>query len=309
MDPFILSAYKSAPQDGLAKAFSVLPTPTLLKLASGCMSCCDERDWLERFKGTPLYDQALALLQEEVQQEASDIQSRYMSQQMCSTSDQIRLKKRLLELELARQETVQPTISPAEQPQVPTAETLAPGAGTQPSLTPPEGVPLKKASSAPVALIRNLLEKRALSAGGDLGTAVWNYVKKNPGLVAGAGLGAVGGGIEGARHDGVTGALLGATGGGVLGGTVGLGAQGAIRSGLKAHEIMAAAKAKGLEPPGGLMGVLGRQASSRAANFARETGQGLQGIAGRLRSARNEMGQVVPVPPVTATPTPSVTTP
>lgn len=267
MDAFIRYAYKTPVRNPLQKEAEAL-----------CASP-EGGVWLGQFKGTPLYDSALELLQEELQQEAREIQSRFMSQQLYSTADQIRLRKRLLELEKARQTTVQPTLSPSEQTQVPTGETLAPGAGTQPTILPPEGAPMKKASVEPPA---HALEKNALA-----GADVLQFLKKNPGLVAGAGLGALGGGLAGAQQGGVPGAAVGALGGGAAGGALGLGAQGAIRSGLKANEIMKMHAQKGTAPVGGLGGVLARQATSRMGNLAQEAG--LQDLAGKFRAAQQKL--------------------
>jgi hypothetical protein len=91
------------------------------------------------------------------------------------------------------------------------------------------------------------------------------------------------GGVQGAQQTvdpmtgqpvggGLTGALKGAIGGGTAGGVTGLGAQGAIRSGLKAREIMQHAAAAGRPVKGGYLGAFGRQAGLRAGNFAHDVG-------------------------------------
>ena len=91
-----------------------LPLPELqhivrtgeIKLA--CAEPNGEGRWLESFKGTPFFEQAIALEQESIQAAMAEQQSRTVesqkSQQMYSQMDQIRLKKRLLELQKARNE-------------------------------------------------------------------------------------------------------------------------------------------------------------------------------------------------------------
>lgn len=100
---------------GLLKS---IPTLELRKLADGTpvaelykhlekTAHDDPGCFLDRFKGTPLFDQALALEQEELQAEMLDQQKREEQRTDMSAwdlKDKIRLKKRMLELELAKQE-------------------------------------------------------------------------------------------------------------------------------------------------------------------------------------------------------------
>jgi hypothetical protein len=158
-DPFVKQAYKAGHAvDPLVNALSLLPKGTLTKLAFGHMSCGgDSADWLERFQGTPLYDQALELLQEELHQETEDLQNREQQHAFHSAGDQLRLKKKLLELELARQDmsgAMPPTANPGPMPpDVPTAAFPgAMGAATQNSIQPPEGAPPKTAAVDPEVL-------------------------------------------------------------------------------------------------------------------------------------------------------------
>jgi hypothetical protein len=65
-------------------------------------------NWLDHFKGTPFFEQAIALEQEELQaqmasQQANSVEQQN-SQQRWGGMEQIRLKKRLLELQKARNE-------------------------------------------------------------------------------------------------------------------------------------------------------------------------------------------------------------
>lgn len=126
LDPFTQKAYEvlADRSNPLVDALSWLPKEELAKIASGCFN--DEQSWLERFEGTPLHEQALGLLQEEVQNEAMEMQQRQAAQQFYSVGDQLRMRKKMLDLELARLH----------------AEATAPGdAPTGPAVMPPEAAP------------------------------------------------------------------------------------------------------------------------------------------------------------------------
>ena len=99
------------------------------------------KTFLDQFKGTPLLDQALALEQEELQAEMTDMQKRQERRQqnvaddsLYDVKDRIRVQKRLLELELAKSEMGEAT---GAQPPAAGA-TPAQGAGA-PGEVPPEG--------------------------------------------------------------------------------------------------------------------------------------------------------------------------
>lgn len=285
-DAFTRQAYRAgvSREDPMVENFSSLPRDTLQKLAFGALECGEgNKTWLERFQGTELFEQALALMQEELHQEAAELQHRQESQQFYSAGDQLRLKKKLLELELARLQmgSSQPKPGELSEQDVPTAGPPGPqGMATQSSLTPEPGAPPKTASVedvAPVALLR-MLQKQA-----GIGPAVLNFASKHPGLIGGAVLGAGLGGVRGAQESidpmtgqpvggGVTGALTGALGGGVAGGVGGLAAQGLVRSGLGAHKAVQEAAAKGMTAPGGYLGQMGSQVLGRAGLFARDVG-------------------------------------
>jgi hypothetical protein len=98
-----------------------IPTLELKKLAAGtpvaelyekqafgdCAPSTDDapKTFLDKFKDTPLFDEALALEQENLEAEAANIQARMQRRgedQLYQVQDQIRLKKRLLELKLAK---------------------------------------------------------------------------------------------------------------------------------------------------------------------------------------------------------------
>jgi hypothetical protein len=151
-DAFTQQLY-TRPKDELAETLSILPNGTLKKLAFGEVELGEgPRSWLDRFRGTELFDQALELAQEELEQEAREMQTRQQQSQFFSVSDQIRLKKKMLELELARlqeggADTPPAPSGPVEQP-VPSAAPTGPqGAGAQASITPEPGAPPKTASA------------------------------------------------------------------------------------------------------------------------------------------------------------------
>jgi hypothetical protein len=119
-------------------------TPGVKTASSGELTklCGGDNDltFLEAFKGTPLFDQAIALEQEEIQAAMLDQQKkqerRAMNQgddQLWDARDKIRLRKRLLELELAKQQNGgSPAVAPG-----PGAEAQGSGA---PGPVPAEGV-------------------------------------------------------------------------------------------------------------------------------------------------------------------------
>lgn len=102
LDPFTQKAYETLTDrsGALVDALSWLPREQLVKVASGCFN--DEQSWLERFEGTPLHEQAIELLQEELQNEAMETQQRQSMQQFYSVGDQLRMRRKMLDLDLAR---------------------------------------------------------------------------------------------------------------------------------------------------------------------------------------------------------------
>lgn len=130
LESFLKVAYevetRKSAEFALVGLLKNIPTMELQKLAAGTpaaelyaglekkafldspkASSCDEpQTFLDRFKDTPLFEQALALEQESLQAEAADIAKRVEENSQprpWEIMDQIRLKKRLLELELAKQ--------------------------------------------------------------------------------------------------------------------------------------------------------------------------------------------------------------
>lgn len=297
-DAFTKLAYRVGTQhrDPLADAFTSLPRGTLKKLAFGQIDCGGDgyKSWLERFEGTPMYEQALELLNEELQQEASELEQRQQSQQLYSASDQIRLRKKLLELELARHSMGTPDQAQVAAPSG--ADTGAPGAESQPTIQPPAGAPPKTAS-APIELLRQM-SKQADMAG--LGNAALKFITKNPGLAAGTVAGTGYGALEGYKQKidpatgqptggGITGALKGAIGTGALGGAAGWLGQGAIRSGITTSKLMSRAKRLNKEIPGGALGEFTRQAGHRVGNAIGD----VQALGSHINSGLNEARSAV----------------
>lgn len=161
LDEFLLTAYthetrKKAEYEmvGLLKD---IPTLELRKLASGtpiaelyskqafldsCAPKCDgdaPTTWLDKFKDTPFFEEAMALEQEMLEAEAADIAKRVQENAQprpWEVMDQIRLKKRLLELKMAKEQAGGAAAGGA--PPAPPGEP-AQGAGA-PGPVPAEGV-------------------------------------------------------------------------------------------------------------------------------------------------------------------------
>lgn len=94
---------KLLPNEELAKLASGQPSDIFGKTSSDC-----ENTFLAKFQGTPLFEQAVALEQEELQAEMADLAQRQQRRmedkgdKLWDIKDGIRVKKKLLELELAK---------------------------------------------------------------------------------------------------------------------------------------------------------------------------------------------------------------
>lgn len=92
-----------------------LPLDELFKIANGdetskiacAMSSIGPGDgsksWLDGFRGTPLFEQAVALERKSLELEAADQEQRQLSQQAWSQRDALSLQRRMLEIDLATQ--------------------------------------------------------------------------------------------------------------------------------------------------------------------------------------------------------------
>jgi hypothetical protein len=120
LDLFIQAAYegeqKTAQSNELAQQMLAvgMSKDDLFKVATGqvkladvdCVKASsDGDDWLTQFRGTPLLPQALALLEEDIKTQTQEIQNRLARPPEPETwvlRDQLRLRKKLLELELVK---------------------------------------------------------------------------------------------------------------------------------------------------------------------------------------------------------------
>jgi hypothetical protein len=103
-------------KEKVAELLSQLPIPALreiaetgeIKLAFLCGPDGGTKPWVDQFKGTPFFQQAIALEQEDLQAQMACQQEQKLTRQKSESSwdmmDQIRLKKKLLELQKARNE-------------------------------------------------------------------------------------------------------------------------------------------------------------------------------------------------------------
>lgn len=122
IDEFVQVAYERDTERDhiakLAKSMESLPAYELKKIARfGLSMGGDEKGWLDKYKGTPMFDQAVALEQQSLQMEMQRVQSDQERQlkwqaddQMRAAEDQLCIQKRMLDLELASQENVQTAI-------------------------------------------------------------------------------------------------------------------------------------------------------------------------------------------------------
>jgi hypothetical protein len=115
LDQMLEAAYEEDQKDKarqqMAEAFMSFPEEELHKIASGEVKLADfgsDEDWLEKFQGTPMYDQALALeeqkLKLDIAQQQSRRQERAGRDQLWDARDAICLQKRMLELQLRKQQ-------------------------------------------------------------------------------------------------------------------------------------------------------------------------------------------------------------
>lgn len=174
----------------LASSMKQLPKAELFALATGQIKLGGEHGicWLDRFKGTPLMSQAIELEQREIQMDAADQQRRSLNSQNFAERDQLRLQKRMLELQLAEQESG----AGPEAQAVPLGQTTAPppeaqGAGAAP-VTPTGDAGAQKLSSVKSnitdvadrfrhALVGKNLKEKAVDAAKEVGGKVKDFAK------------------------------------------------------------------------------------------------------------------------------------
>lgn len=173
LDKFLEAAYehqqRTSLRNEMAEGFKHLPIEELAKIASGELKLAsyDEGDWLEKFKGSPLYDQALALEEEclriDIAEQQHRGQEQSMSQQLWNAKDSIRLKKRMLELQLRQSEA-----APMPAPEGPATEPAAPATGPAPSAMEgaPAGAPME--GGAPKTAAQKIAAKTGMRQGVDV---------------------------------------------------------------------------------------------------------------------------------------------
>lgn len=244
LDHFLKIAYDKsvvqAEQDRVHVLLKQLPVDDLYKLATGDMTkealfdCAPSGNvghsdsWIDKFKNTPLFEQAVALEQEEIQLEMDELQKRkertlqsQSESNVWDLRDQLRLKKRLLDLQAAQADVTG---------QMPPAPAEAQGAGALGSETPnPEKTVtamVQMAETMGRSLARTDFRKeashRVLVTAGDqagrslvgmqknafdmnslkgIGQGAVNLLKTNRGAAIGAGIGAAGGLMHGLQKD------------------------------------------------------------------------------------------------------------
>ena len=154
LDHFLEVAYQADTEAKEKRAFvgslKGLPMEDLAKLASGETTLAklahgdDDYKWLDKYKGGPLFDQALALEQAELQNSMAQQQAQMQqpeSQQFWREKDKICLQKRMLDLQLVQSE--QQALMGA---QLPSPEAPAQGAGA-PGMGAPNNEEMMGASS------------------------------------------------------------------------------------------------------------------------------------------------------------------
>jgi hypothetical protein len=222
--------------------------------ASGlrCGSMGFDNDFLSQFEGSPLYGQAIAVAEQELEMEKNHVsaraQRRMQEQQAGSWEqesqerDMIDIQKRQLELELHKSKAqsaamaAAPVAAPAEAPADPAA--AAPAAAPEegiPAEAPPEAAAEKMAAASLDPKVQEYLQRQAL-----LESPTFSGVA--PAAVRGTG-GAALGGLAGAGVGGGLGAVVGRPGmGAALGGTLGGLAGAALggRSGMRKGQRVAA---------------------------------------------------------------------
>lgn len=170
LDTFLQVAYEhektASDKTELAELMMQLPDEELAKLASGevklSYGCGD--DWLEKYKGTPLMEQAIALEQQALEME---MQRKQQQQERSegyreedAARDQLSIQKKMLDLELAKAESgiggpeeappemAGPEGAPPEASPPPPEAGPPPGPPPPPEAGPPPGLPPEAAKMA-----------------------------------------------------------------------------------------------------------------------------------------------------------------
>jgi hypothetical protein len=158
LDPFMRTLYerdsKERHDSKMVDLMTQLPNETLVKIASGeeKLGFGSDDDWLEKYKGTPLLDQAIQLEQQSLELEMQRKQVQRQEDEEYDQKDEVRkqrrqqedelnVQKKMLDLELAKVE--------GEQMQAP-EEPAAPPAPAEPQSAPtPPAVPQATPGATP----------------------------------------------------------------------------------------------------------------------------------------------------------------
>ncbi len=111
---YLQIAYRQSKQkeasDALVAKLKLLPLDDLKKLASGevpeKLSCLSDgpsgpREWIDKFKGTPLFEQAVGIERALLEFDATQTAQRKQEQALWSQRDALNMQKRMLDLDLA----------------------------------------------------------------------------------------------------------------------------------------------------------------------------------------------------------------
>lgn len=288
IDEFIQVVYEREAEEDritkLAASMEQLPTSELKKIARYglSMSLGDEgKSWIDKYKGTPMFDRAVELEQQSLQLEMQLIQQDQTRQQdrqqrelqwqaedqLRVVQDQLCVQKRMLDLELASQQNMQAASEAAEMlgaveaPAEAPVETAVPppdvaGAPAQEAAVPIPPEAMKMAAARMRLAVSRCVaeeqecEKRAqvgrvlqkeAISFGAIGQAAKNVVAKNPKALLGAGLGAAAGGVGAGMSDDDGFSVSRALGGAALGAAGGAAAGKAVQLGGSAARIRAQA--------------------------------------------------------------------
>jgi len=144
---------KAQVTDEITEMLKKLPVDEISKVACGDVP--SGKTWLTKYEGTPLYDQAVALEESKLQLEAKSIERRMQRSQeraqermqeaaepdTYDQKDMIRLKQRLLDLDLSKQNLTGGAPAPVEEAEEDEGEVA-------PDINGPEQVPMEATASA-----------------------------------------------------------------------------------------------------------------------------------------------------------------
>ena len=241
LDSFLEVAYAKESREEMEKnavaLLKQLPVEDLLKLTNGeklaSMGVLSDSNgvgsFLDKFHGSPLFEEALALEQEELQAEMTSLERRKenrVSQQaesgLWEMQDELRIKKRLLELRLAQEEAGAQAGGAVAAPL--SAASMVPEAGAQGAgALGPEAAPVEAAKTAGVT-------DKLRGAGKAVKDRLGMAYTLHPRTTAAIGGGAIGAGLgagaadpddrSSGKHPARAGAVKGALSGGALGALV-----------------------------------------------------------------------------------------